>query len=40
MIVIKNKKILFSIVKNSNNLIISSDGSGTEKLKLIDLYSI
>lgn len=39
MRVIKNKENLFNIIKNSNNLIISSDGSGTEKLNLIDLYS-
>lgn len=39
MRMIKNKEDLFSIIKNSNNLIISSDGSGTEKLNLIDLYS-
>ncbi|MBI6068539.1 TraM recognition domain-containing protein [Clostridium perfringens] len=39
MRIIKNKENLFSIIKNSNNLIISSDGSGTEKLNLIDLYS-
>lgn len=39
MRVIKNKENLFNIVKNSNNLIISSDGLGTEKLNLIDLYS-
>ncbi|PWX16688.1 hypothetical protein CYK65_15510 [Clostridium perfringens] len=39
MKIIKNKENLFSIIKNSNNLIISSDGSGTEKLNLIDLYS-
>ncbi|PWW90742.1 TraM recognition domain-containing protein [Clostridium perfringens] len=36
---IKNKENLFNIIKNSNNLIISSDGLGTEKLNLIDLYS-
>ncbi|WP_283690358.1 type IV secretory system conjugative DNA transfer family protein [Clostridium perfringens] len=35
---IKNKENLFNIIKNSNNLIISSDGLGTEKLNLIDLY--
>ena len=39
MRIIKNKEDLFSIIKNSNNLIISSDGSGSEKLNLIDLYS-
>ncbi|WP_283688775.1 TraM recognition domain-containing protein [Clostridium perfringens] len=39
MRVIKNKENLFNIIKNSNNLIISSDGLGTEKLNLIDLYS-
>ncbi|MGU8578022.1 TraM recognition domain-containing protein (plasmid) [Clostridium perfringens] len=39
MKIIKNKENLFSIIKNSNNLIISLDGSGTEKLNLIDLYS-
>ncbi len=36
---IENKEDLFSIIKISNNLIISSDGSGIEKLNLIDLYS-
>lgn len=36
---IKDKENLFNIIRNSNNLIISSDGSGTEKLNLIDLYS-
>ncbi|MDM0612790.1 hypothetical protein QTH09_17405 [Clostridium perfringens] len=36
---IKNKEKLFKVIRNSNNLIISSDGSGTEKLNLIDLYS-
>ena len=39
MRMIKNKENLFSIIKNSNNLIISLDGSGTEKLNFIDLYS-
>ncbi|MBI6029634.1 TraM recognition domain-containing protein [Clostridium perfringens] len=39
MRIIKNKEDLFSIIKNSNNLIISLDSSGTEKLNLIDLYS-
>lgn len=39
MKIIKNKENLFSIIKNSNNLIISLDSSGTEKLNLIDLYS-
>lgn len=38
MRVIKDKENLFNIIKNSNNLIISSDGLGTEKLNLIDLY--
>ncbi|XZM35345.1 type IV secretory system conjugative DNA transfer family protein (plasmid) [Clostridium perfringens] len=36
---IKNKEKLFKVIRNSNNLIISSDGLGTEKLNLIDLYS-
>ena len=36
---IKNKENLFKVIRNSNNLIISSDGLGTEKLNLIDLYS-
>lgn len=39
MRILENKENLFNIIKNSNNLIISSDGSGTEKLNLIDLYS-
>ncbi|MGU8682801.1 TraM recognition domain-containing protein [Clostridium perfringens] len=39
MRIIENKEDLFSIIKISNNLIISSDGSGIEKLNLIDLYS-
>ncbi|WP_415287507.1 TraM recognition domain-containing protein [Clostridium perfringens] len=39
MRIVENKENLFNIIKNSNNLIISSDGSGTEKLNLIDLYS-
>lgn len=38
MRIVENKENLFNIIKNSNNLIISSDGSGTEKLNLIDLY--
>ncbi|EGT0000236.1 type IV secretory system conjugative DNA transfer family protein [Clostridium perfringens] len=39
MRVIKNKEKLFKVIRNSNNLIISADGLGTEKLNLIDLYS-
>ncbi|MDU7068912.1 MAG: type IV secretory system conjugative DNA transfer family protein [Clostridium perfringens] len=38
MRVIKNKENLFNIIKNSNNLIISSDGLGTEKLDIISLF--